>query len=98
MRNHHQDISRNGFRGAFGRAQPSCRSTGGGRGGGFTELGFAEAVTRWQQDETGNAPALGVALRYAAWASHTAEGRAHLLPGPGDQGAELNSNVPAPTR
>ena len=42
----------------------------------FTELGFAEAVTRWQQDETANAAALDVALRYAAWASHTAEGRA----------------------
>ena len=44
----------------------------------FTELGFAEAVTSWQQDETANAAALDVALRYAAWASHTPEGaRAH---------------------
>jgi hypothetical protein len=33
-------------------------------------------LTRWQQDETANAAALDVALRYAAWASHTAEGRA----------------------
>ena len=38
----------------------------------FTELGFADAVTRWQQDEAANAAALDVALRYAAWASHTA--------------------------
>ncbi len=42
----------------------------------FTELGFAKAVTRWQQDEASNAGALDVAARYAAWASHTAEGRA----------------------
>ena len=42
----------------------------------FTELGLADAVTRWQQDEAANAAALDVALRYAAWASHTAEGRA----------------------
>jgi NADPH-dependent glutamate synthase beta subunit-like oxidoreductase len=42
----------------------------------FTELGFANAVTRWQQDEAANAAALDVALRYAAWASHTPEGRA----------------------
>jgi NADPH-dependent glutamate synthase beta subunit-like oxidoreductase/NAD(P)H-flavin reductase len=42
----------------------------------FTELGFANAVTRWQQDEAATAAALDVALRYAAWASHTAEGRA----------------------
>ena len=44
--------------------------------GPFTELAFAEAVTRWQQEETANARALDVALRYAAWASHTPEGRA----------------------
>ena len=42
----------------------------------FTELGFARAVTRWQQDEAANAVPLGVAARYAAWASHTEEGRA----------------------
>ncbi len=42
----------------------------------WSELGFATAVTRWQQDETANAAALDIALRYAAWASHTAEGRA----------------------
>jgi len=42
----------------------------------FTEIGFANAVTRWQRDEGENSAALDVALRYAAWASHTAEGRA----------------------
>ncbi|MEO8676704.1 MAG: FAD-dependent oxidoreductase, partial [Casimicrobiaceae bacterium] len=42
----------------------------------FTELGFAKAVTRWQQDEAANAVALDLAARYGAWASHTAEGRA----------------------
>ena len=40
----------------------------------FTELGFADAVTRWQQDEAANAAALDVALRYAAWAAHTRRG------------------------
>ncbi len=42
----------------------------------FSELGFANAVTAWQQDEAANAAALDTALRYAAWAAHTAEGRA----------------------
>ena len=42
----------------------------------FTELGFAKAVTRWQQDDAANASALDVAARYAAWAAHTAQGRA----------------------
>ena len=42
----------------------------------FTELAFAKAVTRWQQDETKNASALDVAMRYAAWAAHTAAGHA----------------------
>jgi len=42
----------------------------------FTELGFAQAVTQWLQDEANEAANLDVALRYAAWASHTAEGRA----------------------
>ncbi len=45
-------------------------------GGPFTELGFANAVTGWQQDEAANAAKLDVALRYAAWAAHTEEGRA----------------------
>ncbi|HET8585520.1 MAG TPA: pyridine nucleotide-disulfide oxidoreductase, partial [Casimicrobiaceae bacterium] len=39
------------------------------------ELAFAQAVTRWQQDETANAHALDVAQRYAAWAAHTHEGK-----------------------
>ncbi len=42
----------------------------------FSELAFANAVTRWQQDETTNAAALDTATRYAAWAAHTPEGRA----------------------
>ncbi|HEX6136550.1 MAG TPA: FAD-dependent oxidoreductase [Casimicrobiaceae bacterium] len=40
------------------------------------ELAFARAVTAWQQDEAANPEALDVALRYAAWASHTHEGKA----------------------
>ncbi|MDE2210656.1 MAG: FAD-dependent oxidoreductase [Betaproteobacteria bacterium] len=40
------------------------------------ELAFALAVTRWQEDEAANAAALDVALRYAAWAVHTAAGKA----------------------
>ncbi|MBK7081010.1 MAG: FAD-dependent oxidoreductase [Betaproteobacteria bacterium] len=40
------------------------------------ELAFAQAVTRWQQDETAHAAALDLALRYAAWAAHTPAGRA----------------------
>ena len=42
----------------------------------FSELAFANAVNAWQQDGTGNAAALDTAMRYAAWAAHTAEGRA----------------------
>jgi NADPH-dependent glutamate synthase beta subunit-like oxidoreductase/NAD(P)H-flavin reductase len=42
----------------------------------FSELGFAEAVTKWQQEQTNSPADLDVALRYAAWASHTPEGRA----------------------
>ena len=42
----------------------------------FTEIAFATAVTRWQQDEAANAGPLEVAARYAAWASQTMEGRA----------------------
>ena len=42
----------------------------------FTELGFANTVTEWQKDEAGNSGKLDVAMRYAAWAAHTAEGRA----------------------
>ena len=39
------------------------------------ELAFANAVTQWQLDESANAEILDVALRYAAWALHTAAGR-----------------------
>src|SRR6185503_8806146 len=41
----------------------------------FSELAFARRVTQWQQDETAYAPALDLALRYAAWSAHTAAGR-----------------------
>jgi NADPH-dependent glutamate synthase beta subunit-like oxidoreductase/NAD(P)H-flavin reductase len=42
----------------------------------FSELAFALHVQRWQQDEAAHAEALADAARYAAWAVHTAEGRA----------------------
>ncbi len=42
----------------------------------FSELAFAEAVTRWLADEPLHADALDVAMRYAAWAAHTPAGRA----------------------
>ena len=41
----------------------------------FTELSYARHVTAWQKDEAGRAAQLDVALRYAAWAAHSAEGR-----------------------
>jgi NADPH-dependent glutamate synthase beta subunit-like oxidoreductase/NAD(P)H-flavin reductase len=40
------------------------------------ELAFANAVTAWQQDEAVHANALDTAMRYAAWASHTHDGKA----------------------
>jgi hypothetical protein len=40
------------------------------------ESAFANAVTAWLEDETANAEALDLAMRYAAWASHTPAGRA----------------------
>src|SRR5438067_7091232 len=40
------------------------------------ELAFARAVVAWQQDEAANASALDVAMRYAAWAAHTHDGKA----------------------
>ncbi len=43
----------------------------------FSELAFAQHVTRWQQDEPAHAIELDCALRYAAWAALTPEGRAH---------------------
>ncbi len=42
----------------------------------LTELAFARHVAQWQQDEAGNADALELALKYAAWAAHTEAGRA----------------------
>jgi len=41
----------------------------------FTELAYARHVTQWQEDETAHAVHLDAALRYAAWAAHTEEGR-----------------------
>ena len=40
------------------------------------ELAFAQAVTRWQADEAAHAADLDLAQRYAAWATHTPQGRA----------------------
>jgi NADPH-dependent glutamate synthase beta subunit-like oxidoreductase/NAD(P)H-flavin reductase len=40
------------------------------------ELAFARAVIGWQQDEAAHAARLDLALRYAAWATYTAPGRA----------------------
>ena len=39
------------------------------------EIAFANAVGAWQQDEVANATALDTAMRYAAWASHTHDGK-----------------------
>ncbi len=40
------------------------------------ELAFANAVIEWARDEAAHAEAFDLALRYAAWAAHTAQGRA----------------------
>ena len=40
------------------------------------ELAFANAVTGWQHDAAAHAGDLDLALRYAAWAAQTTEGRA----------------------
>ncbi|HEU5283744.1 MAG TPA: hypothetical protein VFU53_08015, partial [Burkholderiales bacterium] len=45
-------------------------------GGVFTELGFAQRVSAWLEDDTAFAAQLELAARYAAWAAHTAAGRA----------------------
>ncbi|MDR0246961.1 MAG: FAD-dependent oxidoreductase [Burkholderiales bacterium] len=45
-------------------------------GASLTQLAFAQAVTRWQQDAEANVEVLDTAMRYAAWAVHTAEGQA----------------------
>ena len=44
-------------------------------GASFSELEFARQVSAWLKDEDAHADKLDVALRYAAWAVHTAEGR-----------------------
>ena len=41
----------------------------------LTELAYARHVLLWQKDESANADKLDVALRYAAWAAHTAGGQ-----------------------
>jgi len=41
----------------------------------FSELAFARAVSTWLADEAQHAERIDTALRYAAWASHTAAGR-----------------------
>jgi NADPH-dependent glutamate synthase beta subunit-like oxidoreductase/NAD(P)H-flavin reductase len=45
-------------------------------GGVFTELGFAQCVSAWLEDEAAHGPQLELAARYAAWAAHTPAGRA----------------------
>ncbi len=44
-------------------------------GGEFSELAYAQHVTRWQQDEPAHARELDLALRYAAWAALTPTGK-----------------------
>ncbi len=43
--------------------------------GRFSELEFSRHVTDWLKDEAANAGKLNAAMRYAAWAVHTAEGQ-----------------------
>ncbi|MFN0318267.1 MAG: FAD-dependent oxidoreductase [Burkholderiales bacterium] len=43
--------------------------------GEFGEIVFARAVTSWLRDEPAHAAQLDLALRYAAWALHTEDGR-----------------------
>jgi NADPH-dependent glutamate synthase beta subunit-like oxidoreductase/NAD(P)H-flavin reductase len=40
------------------------------------ELAFARRVGEWAQDETAHGDEIDLALRYAAWAAHTTQGRA----------------------
>jgi NADPH-dependent glutamate synthase beta subunit-like oxidoreductase/NAD(P)H-flavin reductase len=42
----------------------------------LSQLAFAQAVMRWQSDASANVEALDTAMRYAAWAAHTPEGKA----------------------
>jgi len=44
-------------------------------GGEFSELAFAQQVTRWLQDEAAHSAELDLALRYAAWAALTPAGK-----------------------
>lgn len=67
----------------------------------FSELAFARAVQRWQQDEAGNAAALEIALKYAAWAAHTAAGQAFHADGvmfKGPKKLDFERLVPLDTR
>jgi NADPH-dependent glutamate synthase beta subunit-like oxidoreductase/NAD(P)H-flavin reductase len=50
-------------------------------GGRFDELTYAQHVTRWLAHEPEHQRELDLALRYAAWALHTAEGRDHARTG-----------------
>lgn len=45
-------------------------------GGQFDELSFAKYVQNWLEDEPANAAQVDLARRYAAWAFHTAAGKA----------------------
>ncbi len=50
-------------------------------GGRFDELAYATQVAAWMQDEAAHATEIDLALRYAAWALHTAAGRDHVRRG-----------------
>ena len=50
-------------------------------GGRFDELTFAQNVARWLEDEPAHQRGLDLAVRYAAWALHTAAGREHAQSG-----------------
>src|SRR5713101_885958 len=50
-------------------------------GGRFGELAFATQVAGWLVDEAKHAAELELALKYAAWALHTPEGREHVRRG-----------------
>jgi NADPH-dependent glutamate synthase beta subunit-like oxidoreductase/NAD(P)H-flavin reductase len=68
----------NAFKGAAAEALDgdTLRAALEARIGAFDDLAFADAVLRWQADETLNAEALDLALRYAAWAAQAPAGRA----------------------
>ncbi len=50
-------------------------------GGRFDELTFAAAVAGWLADEANHAAQLDLAMKYAAWALHTAAGRERVRSG-----------------